>query len=266
MESFKQFSETAFIGFNENDFDNTLNEAHALAGMVKKGGYKVVKTPKNWDDLLDIIRNKTGNTFYTDDGKYAIKAYHEQVKIIDLTNALKTGKTCPSYWMDDRMGDNSIFNAFDRNLTLDQILAHFEAGTLKDIADPEYATFTFGMYQEKGMTVFSPFAIGNLKRVKKLPSRVSISHVVKLIANGQFKYLGRNYKYTDDYAYDAATNHGKLDNVNPIDVVERLIGFKHRSPWTQENEAGDMVISFGPHSNESWTLVVDLSKKLRIKG
>lgn len=266
MDNFKQFNENVFRGYESDEFDH-LTEAHALAGIVKKNGMKVVKTPKTVGDLMNIYRNEFG-LVYTDDGKYAIHVYEfGGIAITELTNAMQTGKTCKDYWINDKFRtERSIQYAHDSSMTFDQYLALIEGDKFKAAADPEYANnVSAGMSLTKGMRVFSPFAFGKLKRVAKIPPKISISHVIKLIANGQFKLLSRDYKYTDDYAFDNATNFGKSDNVNPIHLVKEMIERGWSKPYSRVTESGDTVITFGPHSNESYTLVVDLSKKLMIK-
>lgn len=266
MLKFGEFCNT-FTGFDDHELnESNLMEASAMSSIVKKNGFKVFSV-KTVDDFFDVVRDGFGKS-YSDDGKYAFHVYSDQIRIFDTTNAMRTGQSCVVYWIADSDRTKlSIVNGFDRRASFESFLTMIAQGDTKDRIDPEYMmNVTSGTYKEKAMKVFTPFALGNLKRVKSLPNRVSISHVMKLIANGQFSYLGRDYKHTDDYSYDNASNFGVIDGANPLVLIEKMFEMKWNTPSRFENEAGKTVLQFGPHMNESWTLVVDLNKKLRLKG
>lgn len=269
MLKFETFLNECNVLFEDSDFDvqELVEGRHPAASIVAKNGYKVVKTPKTVEDMYKF--NLSGErTAYTEDGKYKIHFYNGSTRITDTTNALRTGKQCKTWTLGWHGGDHHplMFRNSMGDMKFELFLKTIEDGAVKDKLDDEYLKdFSFASTSsEKGIDTFSPFAIGNLKRVKSIPAKPTIQHVLKLIANGQFKYLGRDYSYTDDYAHDAV-HGGKIDNVNPISLVQDMVGFKYRRPWTSQNEQGDMVISFGPHSNKSYTLVVDIKGKLKIK-
>lgn len=258
-----------FTGFLSEDFGVLEEGVHRFANIVRKNGFKVAPVPKTVNDFSDLYGNTANREVYTEDGKWKFHFYNGAMYITDVTNALKHGASCKVYvvgWHEYTPLPITVINAF-RDMPFSEFITRIENGSLLDAADTEYvgSLETPRVDSRKSVRVFSPFALSNLKRVKSLPSKPSIQHVIKLIANGQYKTLARNYSYTDDYAFDAANDHGKADNIDPIWLVQDMVTSKYNRPWSHTTEDGTVVISFGPHSNESYTLVVDLKGKLRFK-
>lgn len=262
MKNFKQFVDRV-VSLTNEDIDQTTNLQES-AQLVRSAGFKTARPPRTFGDFADIMRNEYEEV-YTEDGKWMFKMYgNRSFTITDIADAMQTGKQCAYYTVEVKHGDPSVglFNVFDGSTPLTKVVEMIKAGKLNGEVD--HSLFNTYSRTHRSVDMFNPFALGKLKRVTNIPSRMTINHVIKMIANGQFSYLGRDYKYTDDYALDAANNHGKIENgVNPIALVQRMIGDRW-SVWLS-SRGEQQVIHFGPHSAESWTLVPDLQGKLRLR-
>ncbi|EMA3788876.1 hypothetical protein U2U65_003496 [Vibrio cholerae] len=110
----------------------------------------------------------------------------------------------------------------------------------------------------------TPFTLNEWKPLDELPSRWTIKHLVRLLVNGQFHHIKRDYYYTDDYAYDAACGYRKGYIDNPLHVACQWVGEKKRS-CTSLHFSDDRRLSFGFHSNDSSSLIVDLNNRFLLE-
>ncbi|ENN6469943.1 hypothetical protein AB9X29_003744 [Vibrio vulnificus] len=110
------------------------------------------------------------------------------------------------------------------------------------------------------LSVMNPFNLDRIKPLKVAPARWKIIDLVKVLVNGQFHSLKRNYYYTDDYAYDAALRSQKGYIDNPLKVAMEWLGESKRS-CTYLYECGRGQVTFGFHSNDSSSLTLDLSNR-----
>lgn len=112
---------------------------------------------------------------------------------------------------------------------------------------------------------FNPFKLERVKPLTKLPRKWKINDLVKVLVNGQFHSLKRNYYYTDDYAYDAAVGFRKGYIENPLSVAFEWFGETKRSCTSlyesSKSTCNGVALNFGFHSNDSSTLVVDLDNR-----
>lgn len=118
---------------------------------------------------------------------------------------------------------------------------------------------------EKGIRVFSPFSLNIYKRVsaeewqKRARGRVSTKLMLRLLINGQFFRLKRDYRYTDDYYGDACSGFGERMIENPFSIVEDWISNKYQGALIYSDmRDGYHRVSFGRHMNESCSFYVDL--------
>lgn len=254
MINFESFA-NGVVSFSGDDINESQN-INESAQLVRSAGYKTAKPPRTYGDVYELIKNQF-DEIYTEDGKWSFKQYqHRTLYITDLENALQTGKKSSVYAIHAGFGDDvGIYNAFSDDTLFSDVIKMLSANKT------ENESLKVRVETVRSIDLFSPFAISKLKRLTSIPSRITIPHVIKLIANGQFKYLGRDYRHTDDYAYDSASNFGKIESgVNPIKLVEDMVGGRWKAYISSDN-----TIHFGPHSNESWTLVPDLNAKLRLR-
>lgn len=184
------------------------------------------------------------------------------IEITDLANAAKAGKSCviwtisqkhdPKDWF---LSPPSVLNAVCGSSDIVEVVKALRSGNYSKKAD----NIEVGSRECKGVNVFSPFA--SVKPVK-VPTKWTISHIWKAIYTGQIVAAHRDYRYTDDYAYDAASNFGEgdLSGEALAELAEEIIENNYSGWWVHLNkidENGRYIIDLGLHSFEGWTLVFD---------
>lgn len=200
--------------------------------------------------------------------------WFNRLVVTDLTNAAKVGKTCTEWTIgQDCTGFNSCDNYKDiwgllRSVCgsddLAEAIATLRRGDYAETVEDE--KITVYTREKKGVDTFSPFAV--VKPVKA-PSKWTMSHVWKAIYSGQIVSAHRDYRYTDDYAYDNANNFGECDmSVDALaGLAENIIESGYSGWWVSCNktdENGNYIIDLGLHSFEAWTLVFNPSANITL--
>lgn len=223
-----------------------------------------------WGDWIDA-RFKT---VYFSQYHLRIHTYQHCIRIYELTNALETRKSCTVYnihWGlgDDCEGYSRFLNwAASINTTscVTGVIAHLSVADYKEkrlnqveaeLAKGLYVT----KYEEKSGKVFSPFKLHKLAPLSSLPDKLRHQHLVKLIANGQYRQLIRSQYLTDDYAHDAATNFGRKVYENPFNLLQDLIEDKSSCFYLFSGSSKDGEYSFGDHSNDSKSIIPVISNR-----
>lgn len=182
--------------------------------------------------------------------------YRNSLVIIDLTDAMKPGKTCARWlfsvspWkMDaDRLCMTEYVEmSAPRCDTLAEIVAWLRAG--KRLLDVDGLTFTAGT--QASNRTFSPFV--PVKPVK-LGERLNAGTIAKAIRAGQIVAGRTEGRYTDDYAFDAATDFGRGEiDVQAFaqDIYENPRGWRF---WWHDDTRREIVAAF--HTFDYKTLVV----------
>jgi len=199
-------------------------------------------------DSIENLMNERG-TFYIKDSNLKVWIGADQVRITDLTNALKRGKeyysVSISYW-GKHYAD--FLNVFMKLGTFANIYEAFVNVAKNQEFDYQielpHPNFTVYVSKDKANRLFSPFALSNLKPLKEEPKKWTMAHVHKALANGQFEGLQCDGRYTDDYAFDAAYNFGKGEVKAPISLLKDLI----ESPSGWWVMLRDGVVDFNCHS------------------
>jgi hypothetical protein len=276
MSKFNQIVNEAIDGFLYQESNEML---------IRNMGYNVLngKSPKTVADFMRLIYDsfdKRGEC-YTPDGKwYFSLSYDNSLKISDISEALFHGKQVESWTISTHKGkthlDDIIAHCLPQDMKFQTFLDLIKSEKLDehlidndrglDISDTE---FYFNNYKEKAVGVYSPFNVDKLKRLTKMPAKLKKMDVVKLLVNGQYKGLKRDFKYTDDYAFDSAINFGKKENLPfklVLNIVDKMIKDRNGRQRMIEPKKGVYVVDFSPHSNESWSFLVDLNGKMRLKG
>jgi hypothetical protein len=187
--------------------------------------------------------------------------------VYDVTNAFKTGKTCIGFRLEAR-GDDAInelegylanvnYNIPEFIAWCDSLELDFESYSQKYI-DKEQR-ISISRRENKGVNTFSPLSLDYLKPLKELPSKLSLSHVRRLLAAGQYSYCGTEFRLTDDYAFDAAYNFGKGEGCGESFLKELT---ESPSGWrvSQSNggyEDGD-TLDIWCHTFEKRVIKIDL--------
>lgn len=204
--------------------------------------------------LFDLANNH--DDLYFADINTFTHAYCNSIVIIDLTNAMKNGKTC-SRWLFSakpwHMSANRLCiteyleMAAPECDTLPQLLDWFRAGTPLTEVDG----LTVEIDSQPGNRTFSPFA--PVKPVK-LGDRLNAAIVAKAIQSGQIAAGRTDGRYTDDYAMDAACNfyRGNIDlNHFAADIYEHPSGWRF---WWKTTDRTEIVAAC--HNFDYKTLVV----------
>lgn len=175
-----------------------------------------------------------GHTFYCLDRKMRFQMFSDQLRVTELTNALKRGKECIEITLVETEGCD-ILNTWHR-LGNDIDLLLNEAGVELDRAEETGSKQRFGpdarlesidgrslkVYRSAitGVRVYSPFT--SVNRLKSIPKKWTIPHVIRGLLNGQIK-VTNDMTLTDDYARDAADNFGKGKKIDCHEFAKDLI-------------------------------------------
>ena len=155
-----------------------------------------------WDQYDDL---------YFSDSLISARPYRNSLVIIDLANAKQNGKTCTRWlfsvspWHMDtsKLSFTAyIMMAAPECDTLAELVAWLRAG--KPLQEVDGLTVSVG--GQPGHRTFSPFA--PIKPVK-LGDRLSAATIAKAICAGQIVAGRTDGRYTDDYAFAAATDFGR---------------------------------------------------------
>lgn len=210
----------------------------------------------NLDSNISIFSGlgPTCKTGYFADINAYVSIRDQGVTIVDLTNALQTGKSCkkvaicfPWSMMKDINAACFISNNCNVKTFKDAYTRYFiECET--DGADRYEETL-------KSISTFSPFR--QIKPIKT-PTKWTLAHVWKAILSGQI-YAGKvDGHYSDDYAYDAAVNFGTGRGIGLIKFASDII--EHPDGWyvrIDKQGDGKAVLSVNCHSFNCNTLYYD---------
>lgn len=148
---------------------------------------------------------------YFSDSLISAHPYRDSLVIIDLANAMQTGKTCARWLFSARPWH---MDASRLCLTEYVEMAAPECDTLAELVDwlrsgkplQEVDGLTVSVGEQPSNRTFSPFA--PVKPVK-LGDRLNAGTIAKAIRAGQIVAGRTEGRYTDDYAFDAATDFGR---------------------------------------------------------
>ena len=217
---------------------------------------------EKWNNWTDV-RFKT---VYFSKYQVRVHTYSSSIHITTLANALEARKTCEKYTIHWNVGSDaegySRFLEWVRNISQTEcitgVIAHLYIANYQERRDGVFEAelmpgLTVTRREVKSGQVFSPFKLHKLKPLTEIPEKVRALHLIKMLANGQYRQLHRKSYLTDDYAYDAANNHGAKVYENPFPLLADLI--EDRSEGFHFFHSGHGVYSFGDHMNDSKSIV-----------
>lgn len=117
--------------------------------------------------------------------------------------------------------------------------------------------------ESKAIDCVSPYRIFDRYKpitdmeVFKGKRKLSRQLLIRILVNGQFYKLKRNYRYTDDYAHDSAVGYMAGMITNPLAVAYEWITDSGSCDWMFFNSESN-GLRFGFHSNDSSGLVIAL--------
>lgn len=235
--------------------------AFASRETLLREAFMIIDDEK-WNSWTDV-RFKT---VYFSKYQVRVHTYSSSIRITTLANALEARKTCDSFTIHWNMGSDAEgycrFLEWVRNISQTQcitgVIAHLYIANYQERSDGVFeAELMPGLMvtrrEVKSGQVFSPFKLHKLKPLTEIPAKVRALHLIKMLANGQYRQLHRKSYLTDDYAYDAANNHGAKVYENPFPLLVDLI--ENKSGGFHFFHSGRGVYSFGDHMNDSKSII-----------
>lgn len=185
-------------------------------------------------------------------------AYDSQITLIDLEHAQKRGKVCPRY---------SINLPASSQRDLIGLLYERGIQTVSDLwkaikgQDERLHDIVIDTYESRSIDIFSPFV--EVKPLKHMPEKWTRANLVQALLSGQI-YKGEvSYRYTDDYAYDAAYGFGTGCRLNLAktaqDIIEGWYSTSSISGSQMDHDKNKAILHYSVHSNSSDTLYFDLT-------
>jgi len=239
----------------------TLELAQSIAGEQVKATVEE-KTDKAYFPFYDSVDGSkilqdsnieldTYNSYYFADINAYIHFYRDSAVLIDLTDALKAGKTCKRYYIEHKEWRNEGIWADLMN----NGITTFKDLYNRTITGLNINTLKVTTTEEKAVNTFSPFV--EIKPIKK-PKKWTIAHVWKAILAGQIYKGVKDGHYTDDYAYDAVVNFQSGSRIHLPSLAKKVI--ENPSGWRvyiNKEEDGITRLSFNCHSFDCNTLYFD---------
>ncbi len=180
------------------------------------------------------------------------------IKLIDLHNAQKTGETCEEWRISPAYGERqSLLTLLNREGidSIPQLLELCRSGKV-----PENLSICTQTY--KGVDMFSPFV--EVKPLKALPEKWTKRNFAQALMSGQL-YRGEvDYRYTDDYAYDAAVGFRSGVSIQMPVFVKNEVGdwgvcTTCRNGQDTKDEYDGSPVHYSEHQNSSKTLWFDVN-------
>lgn len=194
--------QNTFKSINELTFENFFNQSNDI----------IIEDPKQ---VLHI-------EFYNG----------RRIYITDLTNAQKRGETCTRH----------IFTLSDSLNTL-EFFKHLHALDFEALSDANMIKEYYNR-SLKASEVFinrEYYKLTNWNK-NKLPKKWNKAALIKAYYNGLITGVYRNYRYTDDYARDAADKFGKGDF--DIDIFIRdMMMYGSYNVWYNKEDSKHIIIN-----------------------
>lgn len=189
----------------------------------------------------------------------------------DISDAMERGKAvCTRYLIRSPFdtGNADIWNFLfsigeketdQRDIKLSELWAWLESLEFEKNRFESYNTIKFDYNDSnievcksdvKAANVFSPYKLDKLKPLKKVPEKPTRSHLIKALANGQYRNLKVVMRLSDDYAFDSASDFGRGMIGNPFSLVEDMVEHGGTRVYSRGRKDGVVEWSFGNHSND----------------
>ena len=172
--------------------------------------------------------------------------YSDGIRVIDLTNALQSGKSCTVYafTFDDCAGGYDGLIRFLDTFPFTGFVANCRAGFYaKNAANLRILGVRYSEHQQKGVKTFSPWA---KVKAQNLTGKINGLKFAKAIAAGQIAKAICTGRYTDDYYYDHITNYAKGKVKNLLDLAVEVLQDREGLYIHPDREnAHNIVVDFG---------------------
>ena len=178
---------------------------------------------------MNIIENQNEitasqkGTYYVKKENIRISINVNSISVIDLTNAMQSGKQCKRVSIHDKY-NSDICAKINFMATINN-----DFKSLLTYTNQEFDHIDVYTANNDSIRTFSPFAVDKVKPLKEMPKKWTMKHVYKAILNNQYMGLTCNGIYTDDYAYDYSCNYRQGEILKAMDWIKDII--EHPSGW-----------------------------------
>jgi len=180
----------------------------------------------------------------------------DSIFMTELCNAGKRGKICKGWSLHSLQYGENVSNLLSEEENIKSCKELYEA--LK--AGREFENLRIYENDQKSMDVFSPFE--EVTPLKELPEKWTKRNFRQAVMSGQIFRGEVKYRYTDDYAYDAAYNFGEGASLYMPSFAKKAVEDWSSLTWVrQEGAASDgiVLLSYSEHSNSGKTLWFDIN-------
>lgn len=283
-----EHSVNSFNGVDENDIvvEAKGKNIYTEEQIVELLGDKIAKSNKISDVLFPERSIGFGTVWYKN---YKIRKWSGSISVTDVTNATKRGKNVKNWVLSSFVGGEGLVfliavenyingdNPYTTKKTIEGFIEVVEGIKKAGDMSVDYKFMLNGreehnfmlrasIYDDiKASTKFAPLGLKDIKPLDKVPTKPNVLHLIKAIVNGQYKFLGRTSRYTDDYAYDAMIKFGVDDAYNPIKLVSDMIerGSSYNRIWAHNNDKPNLF-TFGS-SFETFEIEIDINASVNPK-
>lgn len=208
-----------------------------------------------YEDSRDVSIFNLRKGGYFKDLNVFVHGYADSIKVTFLDNAQKRGETC------DKV---SIYTAYNKVDDVQLYLANeLDIHTVNDLCsaikkERDLGDLEVSLSSQKGIETFSPFIE---QKPIKTPKKWTKAAFQKALMSGQIFKGNLDYRYTDDYAYDAAYNFGEGRPINVIATAKDVIeGYWSKSDYLYSGEPdkdGVIAVSYSDHSTSKTFLFLE---------
>jgi hypothetical protein len=215
--------------------------------IIENMNYENMNNNETFTNYADVYI-KLFNIFY--------RLYNNVVYIIDITEALKIGKTCKKAIIDYKYGNNMNMITVLKNIMEDNSIKDYKIffeTALKGNLNITDNNISYDIREVKAIETFTPFL--EQKKIK-IPTKWNIPHIYKAILSKQITEITKNYHYTDDYKSDAACNCGKGKKVDLMEFAKIMVEDKG-GYWIQKESENEkqIILSVNCHTFDSNNLI-----------
>lgn len=185
-----------------------------------------------------------------------IHRYNGSISIKDLTDAGKAGKTVSvltlRYWKDERSGSEVMYWDFEEIFNV--LMGVTSVNDFCICSDHEsievYRSVNKAIrYMAKDLSIYKPLT--------EKPKKWTLTHAIRAIINGQYKNLKCDGVYTDDYAWDAATDFNRGEIKHALAFIKRII--EHPSGWHVNEWDNNGIIHIDRHTFDNNSFEFDIT-------
>ncbi|WP_063664894.1 hypothetical protein [Aliivibrio fischeri] len=222
------------------------------------------KIVESLSDLKNSKYHMLSDTYYVKKENISISFFNgyweASIVITDLTNALSS-KPCKYIKLDRKGNEQHSVSIFHDIKELFFDFSSLDSELLRSKVDAVIEDFVVGK------AMFSPFHLDRLKPLKELPQEWrggNRQQLIRAIANGQYM------EFTEDYYHEmdgcGAYDRGRSYIHNPMYFLKEAINnpkceFRHIYSRGKKNG----YVSFGPHSNQSSSLIVVIDNRFPLE-